>query len=367
MNNKKNGISVNFNGAAGNQFGKNVFVTIIPFNVVERLLVIFPDVQRKVNMVRVKDIAKYILSGLKTSNYCFLSAVTATSKGSIKYDDNFHAVSLDINSVLSINDGQHRIEGIKLALNTLRNELSNAKDQDAKENLAKKLERLENMCVPVVIFDNMSQQHEQQLFHDLNLLAAKPSKSISLKFDNTDLYNRMAKELKQENEYLVLYGIETEKTQLRDKNTNLMVLSTLRNTISFIISGTDKDKDHKLNDSNYDEMKETVNEVLNTIFDSLPNDCNNRNKYIIGLAVTMQGIGKYAYYLLNNHQIVDWKTYLTGLRNINWKHDNKMWNGYGGNYDPLKEKFVFSGTGGGVNGVCNALIENSIPYESIRI
>jgi hypothetical protein len=177
----------------------------------------------------------------------------------------------------------------------------------------------------------------------------------------------MAKELANENQYLIKYGVETEKTQLRENNSNLMLLSTLRNTISFMISGSDNDKNNALTFENFDEWKTTVDDIFNEILKALPTNCNDRTKYIIGTAVTVQGIGKYVNYILNKDDIVDWKSYINGLQNINWKHDNKMWNGYGGSYDPEKQRFVFGGTGGGINGVRNALIENNRPYNSVTL
>lgn len=357
-------IGISFSGAAGNQFGKNIYTTMIPYKSIERFLVVFQDVQRNVNKARVKQIAEYVLEGTNQRNYCFLSAVTATCRGDIQYDDQSKSVTIDINSVLSINDGQHRVEGIKLAINNLRKQVSRSKTDEEKSELEKKLEYLENMCIPVVIFESMDKQYEQQLFHDLNNLAKTPTKSISLKFDNNDPYTAMAKELAVENPYLVKYGVEAEKTQLRENNPNLMLLSTLRNTISFMLSGSESDKSNTLTFDNYDDMKVTVNEIFNETFQALPADCNDRKKYIIGTAVTLQGIGKYIYSLLNDDEVVNWKEYVSGLRNINWRHDNKMWNGYGGSYDPEKGKFVFGGTGGGINGVRNALIENNHPVSS---
>ena len=210
-------IGISFSGAAGNQFGKNIYTTMIPYKSIERFLVVFQDVQRNVNKARVKEIAEYVLKGVNKRNYCFLSAVTATCRGEIQYDDQSKAVTIDINSVLSINDGQHRVEGIKLALKNMRKQVSNAKSDEEKLTLNQKLEYLENMCIPVVVFESMDKEYEQQLFHDLNKLAKTPTKSISLKFDNNDPYTTMAKELTKENQYLVKYGVETEKTQLREK------------------------------------------------------------------------------------------------------------------------------------------------------
>ncbi|MPQ24513.1 DNA sulfur modification protein DndB [Bacillus paralicheniformis] len=356
-----NQIGMYFGGAAGNQFGKNVYITMIPYKSIDKFLTVFEEVQRKIDNARVKDIAQYILNGLNENNLCFLSAITATCRGNIFYDEIAQKVVIDINSTLSINDGQHRVSGIKLALKKLKKDIESTQDLDELEILNRKLERLEDMTIPVVIFSGIQELHEQQLFHDLNLLAKRPNKSISLKFDHTNPYNFMAKELAVENGYLQEYGVDTEKTQLRETNPNLMLLSTLRNTISYIICGSNNDKKKTLTSENYDSWKETVNEIFNVVFANLPTDCTDRTKYIIGLAVTIQGIGKYANFLLNKDEVIDWKKELGKLSEINWRHSNSMWKSYGGSYDESKKRFVFNGTGSGINGIAQALKENLNP------
>ncbi|KEO83155.1 DNA sulfur modification protein DndB [Tumebacillus flagellatus] len=352
-------IFVSFSGATGTQFGRNIFITTIPFKAAERFLVVFEEVQRKINKKRAKSIANYILNGLHRDNYCFLSAVTATCRGYIKYEEATNQVSIDINSNLSINDGQHRVEGIKMALDIARKDAEKANGSRKNEAL-ERLSRLEEMCIPVVIFDNMSKAHEQQLFHDLNLLASKPTKSVSLKFDNTDLYNRMAKELAATNETLVTLGVDMEKTSLSEKREELMVLSTLRNTISYMIAGTDKDNNGVLNLDNYTEKRNEVSEIIDSIFEEMPDKCYDRSQYIIGLAATIQGIGKYVHYLINDfEEDMDVDGYLVGIGRMDWSHSNPKLNGYGGSYDESKRRFVFSGTGSGINGICNFLKDNN--------
>ncbi|MTV50835.1 DGQHR domain-containing protein [Heliobacillus mobilis] len=351
-------IMVSFPGAAHRQFGKQIYTTLIPFGVMERFLMVDDDVQRKLNKRRVKSIANYILMGIKDGNLCFLSAITATCRGPIQYNEATNQLSIDISTQMSVNDGQHRFAGVKMALDTMRRKVDTSQGQQRLE-YSEKLKKLEDMAIPVVIFGNLTKVMEQQLFHDLNLLANKPTKSVSLKFDNSDLYNAMAKELKNENEWLIRFGIETERTSLSERNRELMVLSTLRNMISFIISGTDKDSNAVLTLENYNTWKTDVSELIDKLFSVLPEDCNDRSRYIIGLAATIQGIGKYINYLINKENLSDEK--LSGLKKVDWKHTNPHWNGAGGTFDPVKERIVFGGTGGGVNGIYMKLIEINGP------
>ncbi|MEC1625241.1 DNA sulfur modification protein DndB [Bacillus mojavensis] len=350
-----NSIKISFKGSKGSQFGKDTYVTMIPFNKLESFFKVFPEVQRKLNKPRVKSIAKYILDGIDKKRMTFLSAITVTCKDNIQYNEELSTIDVDISTVFSINDGQHRSEAIKLAIATLKGNIENSSNKNEKDRLIEKLNLLENMTIPVVIFTGIDQKGEQQLFHDLNLLAGKPNKSIALNFDSSDQYNRLAKDLAKNNEQLLRLNIETEKTQIRSNNNQIMVLSTLRNMLCYIITGTNKDKESKLNMETYNEFHNTLDEIINLLFEVLPEDASNREKYIIGTAATLQGIGKYLNEVIYNQNNIDWIGEIKRLGTIDWSHRSSVWEGYGGSYIPEKNKFVFTGTSAGINGVYEAL------------
>src|SRR5690625_1092503 len=114
------GIGVTFSGAHGVQFGKNTYMSMVPYNAIERFMEVFPEVQRKLNRSKVNDIAKYVLHGLSENNMCCFPAVTATCHGDISFDTTRNTVTIDLNARLSINDGQHRVQGIKVAIKELQ-------------------------------------------------------------------------------------------------------------------------------------------------------------------------------------------------------------------------------------------------------
>jgi len=354
-------ISVSFIGARGNQFGRNTFVAMFPFNSLENFFKVFPNVQRTVSPKKVKGIAEYILKGDLKDNYSFISALTVSCRGEIDYDENSKQIKIDINSALSVNDGQHRLEGIKLALNEIKKKMERATTGDEKNNFAEQYKRISNMTIPVVIYSNMNEEAEQQLFHDLNLLSTKPTRSVSLKFDQVDLYNRMAKELANQNEYLKAFGVESEAAMLKKKSTKVMLLSTLRDTISYMIVGSSKDTRKLLNEDNYDTNKEMIDELLNELFKALPDDCNDRGKYILGYSGSFQAIAKYIHHLMNDDTIINVTEYISGLGSIDWSHSAKIWTEFGGKYDAIKNRVIFNGTSGGKNGIFNALIKYNKP------
>lgn len=351
-----NDIMVSFQGSKGMQGGIETYVTMIPYTSLNNFFEVFPEVQRKLNKNKVKKIAQYILEGLYKKRLTFLSAITVTCVGELEFNSNTNQIMVSINEKFSINDGQHRTEGIKLALETLKNRIDEANNVDEKESLTKKLKELEQMTIPVVIFTGIGQVEERQLFHDLNLLAGKPSKSIALHFDSSDLLTRMAKELAANNESLLKLGVETEKTQIRSTNADkLMVLSTLRNMISFIITGRPNDNNKVLNLENYDEYYAELDKYFNELFEALPSDCVNRQKYLIATAATLQGIGKFLHnYVFENPSILDESAEIRRLGTLDWGHDSDIWV-YGGSYLEDKGKFMFTGTSAGINGVCDSL------------
>lgn len=351
-----NDITVSFQGSKGMQGDIETYVTMIPYNSLDNFFKVFPEVQRKLNKNKVKNIAQYILDGVYKKRLTFLSAITVTCVGTLEFNSLTNQIMVSINEKFSINDGQHRTEGIKLALEILKNRISEAKNADEKESLTKKMNKLEQMTIPVVIFTGIDQTEERQLFHDLNLLAGKPSKSIALHFDSSDQLTRIAKDLAANNDALLKLGIETEKTQIRSTNADkLMVLSTLRNMIAFMITGRPNDNNGVLNLETYDQYYENLDKYFNELFDVLPSDCVNRQKYLIATAATLQGIGKYLHdYVFENPNVLDESAEIRRLGTIDWKHNADIWK-YGGSYLEDKNKFIFTGTSAGINGVCDSL------------
>jgi DNA sulfur modification protein DndB len=151
------------------------------------------------------------------------------------------------------------------------------------------------MQIPVVIFAGITEDMERQLFHDLNNLAKRPTKSVSLKFDQSNYYTRLAKELSADNEYLEKYGVEMEKASLSHVNPNTFLLTTITNGIAFLLTGTDKTNPEILNEDNYDEVKQYVVDIINKVFEVLPSDINDADKYVMHKSPVWQGIMKFVY------------------------------------------------------------------------
>ncbi|MDF2012306.1 DNA sulfur modification protein DndB [Priestia megaterium] len=341
------------NGTEGMQFGKKFYNVTFRFHELENFFDVFQDVQRKMDSKKVQSICEYVLNGLKEDNASFLTSLTTTCRGDILYNHAKEEIHIALNSSLSVNDGQHRYRGIRKAISMLEKERAEEKDSNKKIMLTRDLEDLKNMQIPVVIFSGLDSDMEKQLFHDLNNLAKKPPKSISLKFDQNDLYTRLAKYIAKKNKFLVEFGVEMEKGSISLKNPNLFLLSTLKNSVTFLIDGKVLSTESTLSNENYEEFKNIVNKIIIDIFSVLPADINNREKYIFGKSFVLQGICKFIFLSKNEGFSMD--DILESISKVDWTYSN-FWVEFGAKKED--GNITFSGSGAGVNGVYRALLAN---------
>ncbi|MFC4075210.1 DNA sulfur modification protein DndB [Salinithrix halophila] len=330
--------AITLNATQAHQFGKVSYASCIRFGALKRFLEAFKEVQRNEDPDQSKSICKYILNSLFDGEFAVIPPIIATYRGQLEFDKTKGQINFDIQSKLSINDGQHRVSGIKMAIKKLREDVEKATGEK-KTYLEKKLDELENMRVQICIQTNLSIEEEQKLFHDINILGKRPSKSTALKFKKEDLYTALAMDLAQENKYLNTYGVNFD-THILKTNEYFTTLNVLRDSICYIITGSCNGTKETLTEENYESWKSTIDEVFNELFLALPGDCKSRDKYIIALATPFRSIGRYLHYLLNHNEISDWKSYVKGLRNIDWRHSS-FWNARGGIYDITRDRVTF--------------------------
>lgn len=343
---------VKLNGTEGIQFGRKFYNVTLKFHELQNFLSVFKEVQRNIDKVKVVALSEYILRGLRENNMSFLTSITTTCRGDILYNHIKEEINIDVESILSVNDGQHRYKGIVRALTILERELRAEKDKNKKFLINRKLETLKNMEIPIVIFAGITEDMERQLFHDLNNLAKRPTKSVSLKFDQTNLYTRLAKYLASNNFYFTKYGVEMEKTSLSKINSNTFLLTTITNAVSFLLSGTDKNNHDILNEENYEEARDYVEDTFNKIFEVLPDDINDGSKYVMNKSVVFQGIAKFLY--MAKVANVSEDEALLAIAETDWKI-TAPWEELGARVADGNVTFIGSGTG--VNIIMRAIGE----------
>lgn len=340
----------------GKQFGREIYTALVPFRDLNDFLRVFPDVQRKALPTKIRSIEKYVLTGLSDSfNLRFFSSITATAKGGMFYDELTKRVAINtIESRLSINDGQHRFLGISEALRKLRSEYNTAKIAEDKQVYKLKIQELENMVIPLVIFNQIGETEEKQLFHDLNNLATRPNRSATIKLAQTDKIAVMSRELAIENTYLKHLGVEMDKGMIKGDNENGILLTTVYHSIRNLL----KDKvarKKELDPNNYDQYKEYVNETFDRIFSYLPADIATPEKYMIGRAATLRAITEFVYKCRKMYGINEDEIFLA-ISRVDWTPNPLYWNNYGGTLS-MTGSLTFGIGGQTQDSIINALMD----------
>lgn len=345
-------------GIKGKQFGREIFSSVLKFKDLMEFLQVFPEVQRDIIPRRVATIKNYVLSGVENpSNMRFFSGITVTARGNIYYDENQQKVAIDTRrSRLSINDGQHRFYGISEAIRELNGKINKGRNQEARDKAKTLLEDLKEMVIPVVIFNNITEVEEKQLFHDLNDLAQRPSRNATIRLSQTDNISKVARELSLTNRYLKHYGVETNKMSIHKKNSNTILLTTVYAMIKLMNWYKYKTDSNFINEDNFKEFKESVNKDFNELFYVLPHDMNTKGKYIIEKNYTLKGIAKFIHHARYDLKVSD-KEIFEAIGKVNWEMDIKHWGVYGA-FQSQTGLLQFSGNGeGGITSVMSACID----------
>ncbi len=100
--------------------------------------------QRLLNTARAKRLADYIVDGQDSRDAFLPTSVFLATDKTIDYDEDKHCISIDVNAVgpFSVVDGQHRLEGLRLA--AARDE--RVLDFDVPVNIAENLPKIHQMC-----------------------------------------------------------------------------------------------------------------------------------------------------------------------------------------------------------------------------
>lgn len=162
----------NFPAARGVQGGRTFYTACIPFGMLARLLAIdtgnvLDRSQRAVDPKRAKAISQYILDNPESFVLPALTGVvedetlifnTAGAKSSVG------ELSLSMDAIIKLFDGQHRATGIMAALK-------------------ERMPTLKGQQVTIQLFVNMTLEDRQQAFSDINSNAKAVSASLNMVYD----------------------------------------------------------------------------------------------------------------------------------------------------------------------------------------
>jgi|GEM_PF-1168218 len=352
-----------FSSIKGKQWGKIIYSTNISFAQIGEICRIDEEVQRRADKKRMEEIAGYILDALIGKRFMagFNSIVTSLRYANPQYEDDKKVIRVSTMGKLYVSDGQHRLGGIKIALERILSNLDEAReenDHDGMRYWEELLQQFEELTIPVVIFIKLTKDEEKQLFHDLNNLSASVTQTQALNFDQTDPYNRLSKELENEIPLIKKYGIEKTSKQLSDKRREVATLATWNIANRILLNGNTNADKHWNKDWNYEDKKLVAKDFWSALLEVLPEDYTDKTKYLITKSSVIQGLAAWGHKLIFEDENLSWKSIVHQLRNFDWGYSNDIYARYGGGALSQKNgvmRFYFKGTRAAIKSIPLAL------------
>ncbi len=314
-----NNFTYNFPAVKGYQAKDAYYICMVPLGILFKL---FPlDVanaepeyraQRRLNMSRIPEIRDYILSN--RDSYVF-SALCASFDGNYSFKpadgfDDLGILSISLDAVFLINDGQHRRAAIVEALN-----------EDPS---------LSSETIPVVMFLDKGLARSQQMFTDLNKHAVTTSKSLNALYDSKDQSSIITKQVLKNVDFLNKYT-DKEKDNLGKFSQMLFTLNNFVNANKKVV------KSFEVASLNNEETINYLSKYWNLVVQNINEWCDLerrditkkelRENYIITQGITILALGLLADFFFN-HKEYKMENYLPNLKKIDWsRNNNKCWLG----------------------------------------
>lgn len=205
------------------QNGKTCYQVVVTFDQVSK---IFTDVdeslpaserhQRKINKTRVASITGYLVDNFEDGTYIIPPLVASISHNNLTFKDG--KLTFESDSIILINDGQHRQKGIIEALS----------------EIGERSPRIKQEEVGVMLIPGISLQSAQQICSDINKNAKNISPSLAQVYDDRDEDIKTTKAIRAKVP-LFLNFIDEEKGQ--PAKDNLFTFAQLNKSI-FLINET---------------------------------------------------------------------------------------------------------------------------------
>ncbi len=307
------GYGYQFPCVRGIQSGIEFYTTMIPIKLLKKLFVLDSEempaemrAQRKLNPTRARKLKDYVL----TSEHYTLSGVTVTIDVKRDQEDQFKfealqadigTLNVPIDSQFLIADGQHRIEGLKLAI---------------ADNPA-----LQDETLPCVIFLHVGLKRAQTMFHDLNFYASKPNKSLNLLYDHHSDDSDLAR--------LVMKGVpifaqytETEQTTLSTKSSKVFTFNAIDEANRYLFSNAQLKQSEKV-EAAIAFWQAVTAEIpeWERLLSKEYSPGEVRQHYLCGHAIALAGIAHLGFYA---PKAESWPTMLhrVSLRSVDWSKNN---------------------------------------------
>lgn len=303
--------SYQFPAVRGIQAGREYYISMVPLKLLPRLFpegeeIVLPEqrAQRRINESRIPEIKRYILEN--RDNYVF-SALSASIDGEYCFtaihSDETGLLTVNMDSIFLINDGQHRKAAIEAAM-----------QEDP---------TLEKETISIVFFGDEGLSRSQQMFTDLNKHAVRTSNSLATLYDARDEIAVATKNVIDAVPFFRRYT-DKERDILGKNSSNLFTLNVIYKANQKILhSNICSPEDQlflisfwRLVAENIPEWQEVLNRTLTK--KAL------REDYIVSLAITIHALGRLGRYFYD-HRSIDLEPYLQKLQQIDWLRSNPAW------------------------------------------
>ena len=309
-----------FDAVRGIQAENEFFVITCPLRSISKLftdesVALQPEIraQRTLNRARIPVLKNYILNNPK--EYIF-SSLAASVDGEMKFvpaphlgpDGTVGKLYVSLDARILVNDGQHRKRAIEEAI--------------------KEKQSLGYESISIVFFSDRGLKRSQQMFADLNKNALKPSKSLSILYDHRDSFSQFV--VKLAGGIDVFRGrVDFERTSIGNRNVKVFTLNGILDaTKKFLGIG----RTRRLT------AEEMIRATLfwETVTNSIPEWRNLirgriqpkklRDEYVHSNTNCLNSLGIVGRVMQETYPD-EWQKKLRGLRNIDWRRDNKLWEG----------------------------------------
>jgi len=317
-------MEMSFPAIKGKQGARDYYVAMLPLKVIPRLFTfrdwaeLPPEVraQRVLSTKRVPEITRYILEHEDDWVFSSLTASFDAEAGFVSsdLDPSIGVLTVPLEAEFLINDGQHRRAAIEEAL---------------KEN-----KLLGDQTISVVLFPAEDIERNQQMFSDLNRTVQKTSRSLDILYDHRDPMNRITQEVATA-VAVFRNRVEKERVSLSARSPRFITLSALYDADVQLLG--------KMKESEADDEREAASRDLAVAYweavtenisewamvrDGNLRPPEARADFIHSHAVAFWALAAAGRDLIAEYpDEVNWKSRLAHLGEIDWRKDNRDWQG----------------------------------------
>ncbi|MEK7424154.1 MAG: DNA sulfur modification protein DndB [Actinomycetota bacterium] len=222
-----------------------------------------------------------------------------------------------------------------------------------------------------VIHHGIDVQAAQQYFHDLNVLAVRPSTSLGLAMDSHDPLMKVVGILETRIPYLT-GRVDKQARQLRKNSTKVITVQTLRQMVINVARGVAGvqygARPAPLDGIDMDDVTRVAHDWFSAYFNEFSAQVIDREGSLAGTPAVLAAVGAMGNQLLaipSEDREVARGRLLSSLRTVNWSKDHH-WSGIAGTVQ-LAGGFKVGGTKEVAYSIFNVLTDEANPgYKRIR-